>query len=106
MCLPACLPPLVAFAGLANPRDFLYPVAAYEDREVDYVLVNKFGGSLFSTTMKHSPFNVVAWHGNYAPYKYNTEHFNVSGPRSAVAGGGARRTSTSTTTRPRVPCRR
>ena len=77
MCLPACLPPLVAFAGLANPRDFLYPVAAYEDREVDYVLVNKFGGSLFSTTMKHSPFNVVAWHGNYAPYRYDLAKFCV-----------------------------
>ena len=32
---------------------------------------------MFSTTMKHSPFNVVAWHGNYAPFKYNLEHFNV-----------------------------
>lgn len=55
--------------GLANPRDFLTPVAAYEDREVDYVVVNKFGGALFSALMSHSPFDVVAWHGNYAPYK-------------------------------------
>lgn len=63
--------------GLANARDFLYPVAAYEDRDVEYVLVNKFGGRFFSALMKHSPFNVVAWHGNYAPYKYNLEHFNT-----------------------------
>jgi len=63
--------------GLANARDFLYPVAAYEDRDVDYVVVNKFGGRLFSTIMHHSPFNVVAWHGNYAPYKYDLSKFNT-----------------------------
>lgn len=64
--------------GLANPRDFLVPVAAYEDRDVDYVVLNKFGGKLFTTTKRHSPFNVVAWHGNYFPYKYDLAHFNVS----------------------------
>jgi homogentisate 1,2-dioxygenase len=63
--------------GLANPRDFLAPVAAYEDRDVQYVLLNKFGGRLFSTTKSHSPFNVVAWHGNYYPYKYDLAQFNV-----------------------------
>lgn len=63
--------------GLANARDFLYPTAAYEDRDTDFVCVNKFGGQLFSTVMHHSPFNVVAWHGNYAPFKYNLEHFNT-----------------------------
>lgn len=74
--------------GLANARDFLYPVAAFEDRDVEYVVVNKFGGRLFSTMMAHSPFDVVAWHGNYAPYKYNLEHFNVRGcSRARVAGG-------------------
>ncbi len=63
--------------GLANPRDFLYPVAAYEDRECDYMLVNKYGGHMWTALMAHSPFNVVAWHGNYAPFKYNLEHFNT-----------------------------
>lgn len=63
--------------GLANSRDFLTPKAHFEDRDVDYVLVNKFGGHLFSTLMHHSPFDVVAWHGNYAPYKYNLELFNT-----------------------------
>lgn len=63
--------------GLANPRDFLVPVAAYEDRDVDYVVVNKFGGRLFSTTQHHSPFDVVAWHGNYVPYKYDLTKFNT-----------------------------
>jgi homogentisate 1,2-dioxygenase len=61
--------------GLANTRDFQTPTARFEDRNVDYVLVNKYGGRLFSTLLHHSPFDVVAWHGNYAPYKYNLERF-------------------------------
>lgn len=63
--------------GLANARDFLYPVAAYEDRKVNFEVVNKFQGKLFSCTKDHSPFNVVAWHGNYSPYKYNLDQFCV-----------------------------
>jgi len=61
--------------GLANPRDFKYPVAAYEVRNVTFEVVNKFQGKLFSCKKDHSPFNVVAWHGNYAPYKYDLNHF-------------------------------
>lgn len=61
--------------GLANPRDFLSPVAYYEDLEEEHVLVNKFGGKLFQGRMLHSPFDVVAWHGNYNPYKYNLDDF-------------------------------
>jgi homogentisate 1,2-dioxygenase len=61
--------------GLANPRDFRYPVAAYEDREVPYEVVCKFQGKLFSCSKTHSPFNVVAWHGNYAPYAYALSNF-------------------------------
>eukprot|EP01121_Diplochlamys_sp_Union-15-3_P017496 TRINITY_DN6165_c0_g2_i4.p1 TRINITY_DN6165_c0_g2~~TRINITY_DN6165_c0_g2_i4.p1 ORF type:complete len:297 (-),score=52.12 TRINITY_DN6165_c0_g2_i4:31-921(-) len=61
--------------GLANPRDFLTPVAAYEDRKCDFTVVNKFQGLLFKAKKNFSPFNVVAWHGNYAPYKYNLDHF-------------------------------
>jgi len=63
--------------GLANPRDFLTPVAAYEDREGDFSLVVKFGGRLWSAKIDHSPLDVVAWHGNYAPYKYDLARFNV-----------------------------
>ena len=61
--------------GLANARDFQYPVAAFEDRTVDYVIVNKYGGRTWTTTRSHSPFDVVAWHGNYAPFKYNLDRF-------------------------------
>eukprot|EP00961_Rhodomonas_salina_P016447 221308-Rhodomonas_salina.2 len=61
--------------GLANPRDFQYPVAAYEHtgEEMSTKMVNKFGGSLYQSTMRKTPFDVVAWHGNYAPYKYDLE---------------------------------
>ena len=65
--------------GLANPRDFLTPRAAYEDREGDFELVAKFGGNLWSAAIGHSPLDVVAWHGNYAPYKYDLRHFNTIG---------------------------
>ncbi len=63
--------------GLANPRDFLTPVAAYEDREGDFELVAKFDGRLWRARIDHSPLDVVAWHGNYAPYKYDLAKFNV-----------------------------
>jgi homogentisate 1,2-dioxygenase len=65
--------------GLANPRDFMTPVAAYEDVEGAFELVAKFGGHLWSAQMKHSPFDVVAWHGTHAPYKYDLRHFNAIG---------------------------
>lgn len=63
--------------GLANPRDFLTPVAAYEDVEGEFQLVAKFGGRLWSARIDHSPLDVVAWHGNYAPCKYDLARFNV-----------------------------
>lgn len=63
--------------GLANPRDFEYPVAWYEDRDCKFNLTQKFCGHLQSAEYDHSIFDVVAWHGNYAPYKYNLEHFNT-----------------------------
>jgi homogentisate 1,2-dioxygenase len=65
--------------GLANPRDFLAPVAWYEDRDGDFELVAKFMGHLWSAAMDHSPLDVVAWHGNYAPYKYDLARFNAIG---------------------------
>lgn len=61
---------------LANPRDFLTPVAAYEDREQLSVLYVKWGGELYATDIAQSPLDVVAWHGNYAPYKYDLHHFS------------------------------
>ncbi len=63
--------------GLANSRDFLTPVAAFEEREGEFELVAKFGGALWRTRIDHSPLDVVAWHGNYAPYKYDLKRFNV-----------------------------
>ena len=65
--------------GLANPRDFETPVAWYEDREGEFELVAKFGGNLWSCAMDHSPLDVVAWHGNYAPYRYDLRRFNTIG---------------------------
>jgi homogentisate 1,2-dioxygenase len=65
--------------GLANPRDFLTPQAWYEDREGKLQLVAKFMGNLWSAEIDHSPLDVVAWHGNYAPYKYDLRRFNVIG---------------------------
>jgi len=65
--------------GLANPRDFLTPVAAYEDLDGPHELVAKFQGHLWSAGMEHSPLDVVAWHGNYAPYKYDLRRFNAIG---------------------------
>ena len=62
--------------GLANPRDFQTPHAAYEDRAGDFRLIAKFQGHLWAAQIDHSPLDVVAWHGNYAPYKYDLAHFN------------------------------
>ncbi len=63
--------------GLANPRDFLTPVAYYEDQSGAFELVAKFQGRLWVTDLDHSPLDVVAWHGNYAPYKYDLALFNT-----------------------------
>ena len=65
--------------GLANPRDFMTPMAAYEDIDGPHELLAKFGGHLWSAQMSHSPFDVVAWHGTHAPYKYDLRRFNAIG---------------------------
>lgn len=65
--------------GLANARDFKYPVAAYEDKDGPHEIVAKFGGNLWSCEIDHSPLDVVAWHGNYAPYVYDLKNFNTIG---------------------------
>ncbi|XP_045476872.1 homogentisate 1,2-dioxygenase [Harmonia axyridis] len=63
--------------GLANPRDFLTPVAKYEDIQEEFEIVAKYQRKLFVCTQNHSPFDVVAWHGNYVPYKYDLKNFMV-----------------------------
>lgn len=65
--------------GLANPRDFLTPVAAFEDKDKkkNYEMITKFNGHLWRAELDHSPFDVVAWHGNYYPYKYDLARFQV-----------------------------
>jgi len=65
--------------GLANPRDFLTPPAWFEDVDGDHELVQKFLGALWTTRIDHSPLDVVAWHGNLAPWKYALERFNTIG---------------------------
>jgi len=65
---------------LANPRDFLTPRAAYEDRDAPSLMYVKWGGSLWATELSHSPLDVVAWHGNYTPYKYDLRRFSPVGP--------------------------
>lgn len=79
--LPFRLPDLgvIGSNGLANPRDFLTPCAAYEDRQGSFTLLVKFQGQLWQTHLTHSPLDVVAWHGNYAPYKYDLNLFNTVG---------------------------
>jgi homogentisate 1,2-dioxygenase len=78
---PLRLPDLgpIGSNGLANPRDFETPVAWYEDREGHFELVAKFAGHLWSARLDHSPLDVVAWHGNHAPYKYDLRRFNSIG---------------------------
>ena len=78
---PMRLPDLgpIGSNGLANPRDFLAPVASFEDREGDFEMVAKFGGNLWACDIGHSPLDVVAWHGNLAPYKYDLANFMAVG---------------------------
>lgn len=63
--------------GLANPRDFETPVACFEDRDEPTEVIQKFQGRLWATTLPHSPLDVVAWHGNLAPCRYDLTRFNT-----------------------------
>ena len=78
---PFVLPELgpIGSNGLANPRDFLAPVAKFENISAPLELLCKFEGRLWQAELKHSPFDVVAWHGNYFPYKYDLRKFNTIG---------------------------
>ena len=64
---------------LANPRDFKTPVACYEDKETPCTVSIKWCGNFYNSDIDHSPLDVVAWHGNYAPYKYNLATFSPVG---------------------------
>ncbi len=63
--------------GLANSRDFETPVAWFEDRDTPTEMIQKFQGGLWTTMLDHSPFDVVAWHGNLAPCRYDLMRFNT-----------------------------
>jgi homogentisate 1,2-dioxygenase len=65
--------------GLANPRDFLAPVARFDDSVRAHRIVKKYGGALWTAPADASPFNVVAWHGNLVPMKYDTANFMTIG---------------------------
>ncbi len=71
---------LVGVDANALPRDFEYPIAAYDRDDRPTRLVAKISGQLFSTELEHSPFDVVAWHGNLAPYRYELRRFCALGP--------------------------
>jgi homogentisate 1,2-dioxygenase len=77
--VPLTLPQLgtIGANGLANPRHFLYPKAAHEERHEEVELICKFQQNLWVAKSSHSPLNVVAWHGNYAPYCYDLSLFNT-----------------------------
>jgi len=79
--LPFHLPELgpIGANGLANPRDFETPVAWFEDKDDPTEVVQKSLGHLWATTLDHSPLDVVAWHGNYAPCRYDLSRFNAIG---------------------------
>ncbi|MEO6225657.1 MAG: homogentisate 1,2-dioxygenase [Sphingomicrobium sp.] len=79
--LPFRLPELgpIGANGLANPRDFETPMAWFEDRDEPTEVVQKSLGAIWTTTLDHSPLDVVAWHGNYAPCRYDLSRFNTIG---------------------------
>lgn len=67
---------IIGSNGLAHPRDFEYPVASFDlDDETTWEVTYKLAGDMYAYTQTHTPFDVVAWHGNYAPYKYAMEKF-------------------------------
>ena len=81
---PLRLPDLgpIGSNGLANPRDFEYPAADYDKNlgeKSKLQMICKFQNRLWASSVDHTPFNVVAWHGNYAPYKYDLRKFNTIG---------------------------
>lgn len=78
---PFTLPDLgpIGANGLASPRDFEAPSAAFEEEERPVEVVNRYCGNLWSARYDHSPLDVVAWHGNHVPYRYDLRRFQVLG---------------------------
>ena len=78
---PLRLPELgpIGSNGLANHRDFLTPIAAFEKGARRVSIVRKFLGNFWEVRQDHSPLNVVAWHGNLTPYKYDLARFMAIG---------------------------
>jgi homogentisate 1,2-dioxygenase len=70
---------LIGSNSLANPRDFEIPTAWFEDKDCNFTVINKYQSKFFTTQYNHSIFNVVAWYGNYVPYKYDLNKFNTLG---------------------------
>jgi homogentisate 1,2-dioxygenase len=79
--LPLRLPELgpIGSNGLANPRDFEIATAWFEDKDEPTEVIQKSLGSLWTMTLDHSPLDVIAWHGNYAPWRYDLSRFNTIG---------------------------
>lgn len=77
--VPFQLPELgvIGASGLANPQDFEVPNAFFENESGDFTLLAKFQGHLWESSLNHSPIDIVAWHGNYVPYKYDLAKFNT-----------------------------
>ncbi|KAI0073861.1 homogentisate 1,2-dioxygenase [Panus rudis PR-1116 ss-1] len=65
--------------GMANPRDFEHPIASFDVDRSDWEVVYQITGEHFTCHLDHSPFDVVAWHGNYVPYKYDLSRFKIAG---------------------------
>jgi homogentisate 1,2-dioxygenase len=78
---PFRLPELgpVGSNGLASPRDFVAPAAAFEAEPGPYEMIRRFGGRSWLCVQPATPFDVVAWHGNLVPLRYDTAHFNTLG---------------------------
>jgi homogentisate 1,2-dioxygenase len=73
------LGPLGSF-GLANSRDFQIPKAAFDhDVSSTYRLFAKWNNHIHVAEQDHTPFDVVAWHGLYYPYKYDLGRFLTIG---------------------------
>lgn len=68
---------IIGANGLAHPRHFAVPQAYFENSQAPYTLLAKFQGNLWQAQLNHSPLDVVAWHGNYLPYKYDLRKFNT-----------------------------
>ena len=70
---------LIGANSLAYPNHFSLPTAWFEDKKEEWKIINKYCGKIFQAQSQFSPYNVVGWHGNYTPFKYNLENFNVVG---------------------------